>query len=162
MQWSRTKYLIVGALLALSGCSLLLRPDSRPVDIRPDSGPDGDSDGDTDGDIDFDIDIDDAEAEDEPLIDRDLDGHVVWPPRDSDLPPEADVDGDDACVPDCDPRECGLDPACPTRSCGTCPGSVTCNPAGHCQRFASGSTCSSSEECESRLCYDGKIGRAHV
>jgi hypothetical protein len=65
------------------------------------------------------------------------------------------VDGDDACVPDCDPRECGLDPACPTRSCGTCPGSVTCNPAGHCQRFASGSTCSSSEECESRLCSDG-------
>ena len=36
------------------------------------------------------------------------------------------------CVPECDGRACGPDPACGT-SCGTCSGGLTCNAAGQCE-----------------------------
>jgi hypothetical protein len=62
----------------------------------------------------------------------------VTVPCGADCPEAADATGGEGaadpggdCVPDCDSRECGPDPACGT-SCGACDADMTCTPAGAC------------------------------
>jgi hypothetical protein len=79
---------------------------------------------------------------------------LLWPACDSGAPgvdagldADAAVDGDagdGGCTPDCQGRECGLEPACGS-SCGACPGGLACSAAGQCEE-----TCT--PDCQDRAC----------
>lgn len=67
------------------------------------------------------------------------------------------------CTPDCENRDCGLDPICNT-SCGTCNAGFECV-ASTCRApqalKLNGDTCSTHTECASQYCGENGVGESH-